>query len=104
MSIVLAANNFGDNSPAGQAGPLGLLVIVLLGIACWFLYRSLSKHLRRIPASFDPEPMEQQSDRAESGGPGGPASADGAEAPHPNGAVVVPSGQRVAQPERHDHL
>jgi peptidoglycan/LPS O-acetylase OafA/YrhL len=50
VSIVLAANNFGDNSPAGQAGPLGLLVIVLLGIACWFLYRSLSKHLRRIPA------------------------------------------------------
>ena len=29
----LAQNNFGDNVPGGLAGPMGLLIIVLLGIA-----------------------------------------------------------------------
>jgi hypothetical protein len=39
---------------SNQAGPLGLLVIALLGLAVYFLGRSLSKHLRRVPPSFDP--------------------------------------------------
>jgi hypothetical protein len=39
---------------ANQAGPLGLLVIALLGIAVLFLGRSMAKHLRRVPESFDP--------------------------------------------------
>ncbi|MGI8870452.1 MAG: hypothetical protein ACR2F6_16795 [Mycobacteriales bacterium] len=37
-----------------QAGPLGLLVVVALGIAVAFLARSLIKHLNRVPKSFDP--------------------------------------------------
>jgi uncharacterized membrane protein YoaK (UPF0700 family) len=37
-----------------QAGPLGLLVIALLAIAVFFLGRSMAKHLRRVPPSFDP--------------------------------------------------
>jgi hypothetical protein len=39
---------------SGQAGPLGLLVIALLGVAVLFLGRSMAKHLRRVPPSFDP--------------------------------------------------
>lgn len=40
-----------------EAGPTGLLIIVLLGLSIVFLVRSMRKHLRRIPASFDdPEP------------------------------------------------
>ena len=38
---------------ATQAGPLGLLVIALLGVAVLFLGRSMAKHLRRVPESFD---------------------------------------------------
>lgn len=38
----------------GKSGPLGLLLTVLLLIAVAFLVRSMSKHLKKIPASFDP--------------------------------------------------
>jgi len=37
----------------GQAGPLGLFVILLLAVATVLLIRSMSRHLRRLPASFD---------------------------------------------------
>jgi hypothetical protein len=52
---------------AATAGPLGLLVIALLGIATYFLGRSMAKHLRRVPQSFDQ--------------PGPPAAADEPEQP-----------------------
>ncbi|HEV7213093.1 MAG TPA: hypothetical protein VGN47_15385 [Blastococcus sp.] len=38
----------------GKAGPLGLLLILLLLIATAFLVRSMTTHLRRLPRSFDP--------------------------------------------------
>ena len=37
----------------GKAGPLGLLLVVLLGIAIVLLVKSMSRHLKRIPRSFD---------------------------------------------------
>jgi hypothetical protein len=36
-----------------QAGPIGLALVVVLGIAIAFLGRSMSKHLSRVPKSFD---------------------------------------------------
>jgi hypothetical protein len=46
----------GDQLPedVGKSGPLGLLLTVLLLIAVIFLVRSMSKHLKRIPPSFEP--------------------------------------------------
>lgn len=38
----------------GQSGPLGLLVISLLALAAFFLFRSMTKQIRKIPPSFDP--------------------------------------------------
>jgi len=45
----------GDQLPedVGKAGPLGLLLLVVLLIATAFLVRSMTKHLKRIPRSFD---------------------------------------------------
>ena len=37
-----------------QAGPLGLFVILLLGLATYFLIRSMNRHLRKVPPTFDP--------------------------------------------------
>lgn len=37
---------------SGKAGPLGLLVVVLLGIVCYFLFKSMSGHLRRVQHGF----------------------------------------------------
>lgn len=40
----------------GKAAPIGLLVIVLLGVACYCLARSFSRNIKRVPASFDAVP------------------------------------------------
>ncbi len=41
---------------AGQSGPIGLLVIVVLCLLCVFLFRSMTKQLKRVPRRFDPPP------------------------------------------------
>ena len=38
----------------GKSGPLGLLLIVVLLVAVLFLGRSMGRHLKRVPPSFDP--------------------------------------------------
>ncbi len=55
MSIDLIAAA-GEQLPedVGKSGPLGLLLTLLLLIAVIFLVRSMSKHLKRVPPSFDP--------------------------------------------------
>jgi hypothetical protein len=52
-TTVLAADQL--PSDVGKAGPLGLLLILLLLIATALLVKSMSRHLKRIPPSFDPE-------------------------------------------------
>jgi hypothetical protein len=37
----------------GKSSPVGLLVVLLLLVAVAFLVRSMTKHLKRVPASFD---------------------------------------------------
>jgi hypothetical protein len=46
-----------DTSDVGTAGPTGLALTVVLLIAVALLVRSMSKHLKRIPRSFDPEDL-----------------------------------------------
>ena len=36
------------------AGLTGFLVVLVLVVAAVFLFRSMSKHLRKVPPSFDP--------------------------------------------------
>lgn len=40
----------------GSAGPIGLLIVVLLGVATVLLVRNMNGRLRRLPPSFDPPP------------------------------------------------
>jgi hypothetical protein len=51
----------GKGPEFGEASPLGLVVIILLGIALVFLIRSMTKHLKRVPASFEPPEEETES-------------------------------------------
>src|ERR687898_1444821 len=44
----------------GKSGPLGLLLTVVLLIAVFLLVRSMTKHLKRIPPSFEPEDQAGQ--------------------------------------------
>jgi hypothetical protein len=49
---VLAENNFGDTVSGSLAGPLGLLIILLLAVGTILLIRSMNRHLRRVPERF----------------------------------------------------
>ncbi|HEY8827846.1 MAG TPA: hypothetical protein VIM17_08825 [Jatrophihabitantaceae bacterium] len=35
-----------------KSGPIGLVVILLLCVACYFLFKSMSKHLRKVREQF----------------------------------------------------
>ena len=37
----------------GEAAPIGLLVIVLMCVAVYFLVKSLNRNLKKVPESFD---------------------------------------------------
>jgi hypothetical protein len=56
-------NNFGDTRSGGLAGPMGLLIIVVLGGTTALLIRNMSKRIKRLPESFDqPESGPVKSD------------------------------------------
>ncbi|SMD15412.1 hypothetical protein [Kibdelosporangium aridum] len=44
----------GRGEDFGKSSPVGLLVLLVFLVAVVFLARSMTKHLRRVPASFDP--------------------------------------------------
>jgi len=62
MIIGWAANDFGDDLGDGVAGPIGLLIIVLLVIATVLLMRSMNKHLKRVPEKW-PDDVSRTSAR-----------------------------------------
>jgi hypothetical protein len=75
----------GKGPEFGKASPIGLVVILLLAAATVFLIRSMSKRIRRLPASFDP-PEEADPEKIieaprEGGRPAQPASANDADDP-----------------------
>lgn len=43
----------GRGEDFGKSSPVGFLVLILFFIAVAFLIRSMNKHLKRVPASFD---------------------------------------------------
>ena len=54
----------GRGEDFGKSSPVGLLVLLLFFIAVAFLVRSMTKHLKRVPASFD-KPEEAPAEPAE---------------------------------------
>jgi hypothetical protein len=58
MTGLLAAAGEQLPEDVGKAGPLGLLLIVLLLIATGLLVRSMTGHLKKLPRSFDPADRE----------------------------------------------
>ena len=51
MSVLHLAKS----SEASKSGPLGLVLILVLCVACYFLFKSLSKHLRKVREEFPTE-------------------------------------------------
>lgn len=52
LGLVLAADPSGEGA---KAGPWGLAIILLLCVGCYFLFKSMSKHLRRVREQFPDE-------------------------------------------------
>ena len=58
VQLWLAAG--GDNQPSnsgqefGSSEPVALILIIVLFVAVAFLIRSMTRHLKKVPASFDP--------------------------------------------------
>lgn len=57
MTTVAVLAAAGEQLPedVGKSGPLGLLLIVVLLIATALLVRSMSRHLKKLPRSFETE-------------------------------------------------
>lgn len=51
-----------------SAGPLGLLVMLLMGLATVMLVRSMNGHLRRLPRQFGPMPEPKAEVAADAAG------------------------------------
>jgi hypothetical protein len=49
-----------------KAAPLGLFVLLLMGVACYFLFKSMSRHMRKVREDFGPTapPTEPSPDPA----------------------------------------
>jgi hypothetical protein len=45
-----------DGGGSLGAGFIAFVVVLVLCGACYFLFRSMSRHLRKVPSSFDPPP------------------------------------------------
>jgi hypothetical protein len=45
---------------SGKAGPLGLLVLLLLVVATYLLFKSMSRHLRKVREEFPEQPPRTQ--------------------------------------------
>ena len=82
LTPVLAQEQPPPNAPEfGGSSPIGLVVIVLLFIAMFFLIRSMNTHLRKVPPSFDQHELDkpddaEQRDSAENGGGDGPKTTE----------------------------
>jgi hypothetical protein len=44
------------DSDTGKGSPIGFFVVLVLVIAVYFLYRSMNRHLKKVPDSFEPPP------------------------------------------------
>jgi hypothetical protein len=52
----------GQGADFGKAAPVGLVVLLLFFLAVTLLARSMNKHLRRVPQSFEPPSFEKDPD------------------------------------------
>lgn len=78
LAAATATPSPSSSTPSGEgakAGPIGLAVILLLCIACYFLFKSMSKHLRTVREKFPTESPGAHVDPSAAGPVSAPASA-----------------------------
>ena len=93
ITSVLAQNNFGDTESDGLAGPMGLLIIVLLAVATVLLIRNMNSRLRRLPERFPDQPGPT------TGRAGQPADSERPATPLSTANGSAPNGSATASPQ-----
>lgn len=72
LVVLAAGSGTTNNQPGGQgpefgsSGPVALIVLIVLLVAIAFLARSMAKHLKKVPASFDPTDDKPEQDKKDS--------------------------------------
>lgn len=74
----------------GKAAPAGLLIWLFLGAALFFLIKSMNRHMKRVPKSFDADAGSVQDE------PDGDAVTEGRGGDEGVEELVVSEGQRPA--------
>ncbi|WP_037367815.1 hypothetical protein [Amycolatopsis orientalis] len=74
-----SGDNGGQGEDFGKSSPVGLLVLILFLIAVVFLVRSMSKHLKKVPRTFDGEEAGSESGSEAAPAEGEPAAEAGPE-------------------------
>jgi hypothetical protein len=67
--LLAETNNFGDTRDGSLAGPVGLVIILLLVIGTVLLIRNMNARLRRLPDRFEQPPAPGQKTPAEARDP-----------------------------------
>lgn len=92
--IVLAMLARAKGGEGVKSGPIGLAVILVLCIAAYFLFKSMSKHLKKVRDGFPVDPPDQR--------PTAPEAQEAPEAPTarpaPPGAAADPAQPGDAPP------
>lgn len=60
MIVLLAAGQEPNNPDWGKAGPVALFVLLTFIVVCFFLFRSMSRRMRKVPASFESMTMPDE--------------------------------------------
>ncbi len=99
-TLILAASTPPSTSNGGEgkkASALGLAVILLLCVACYFLFRSMSRHMRKVQGGFsgatDHRPSASSAPSV-SAAPPAPSAREAAKAPFPESAPIVRTRSR----------
>lgn len=58
----LASSVLAATGEAAKSGPLGLLIILVLCVICYFLFKSMSRHLKRVREDFPGQERPARSD------------------------------------------
>lgn len=60
MSTVALVEPLARSGEAAKSGPIGLAIILILCIACYFLFKSMSKHLKTVREDFPVDGADQR--------------------------------------------
>lgn len=83
----------GQGEEWGKAAPVGLLITLLMGIAVYFLIKSMNRNLKKVPATFDP-PTPPEGGRGDDGRAG---DLDGAATPSDSAESDPVEAESVAE-------